>query len=64
MGSLIMNLTTTWNQLGFFMLIGQEAWNPKNQLMGIISYKQEELLVAKVKGKITLHFPILKLNTS
>jgi len=46
------------------MLIGKETWNPKIQLMGIISYKQEELLVGKVKGKITLHFPILKLNTS
>jgi hypothetical protein len=46
------------------MLIGKQTWNPKIQLMGIISYKQEELLVGKVKGKITLHFPILKLNTS
>jgi hypothetical protein len=46
------------------MLIGQETWSPKNQLLDIASYHKEELLAKKIKGKITLHFLILKLNTS
>jgi hypothetical protein len=46
------------------MLIGQKTWSPKNQLLDIASYQKEELLAKKIKGKITLHFLILKLNTS